>query len=132
VNTPKPAWRRFLSSLEDAVHDMRQEPPHINYRQRRITAADPQLLRRCIAEQTSREPRDVPHDWLTAFWAAYTGGDIGFAPPVIGSVPPKDTMIQTQSSRATAEITTGPRYARICQELDAAIPAHNPHDLRPP
>jgi AAA domain len=132
VNTPKPAWRRFLSSLEDAVHDMCRSPPHVDYRRRRIAAADPQLLRRCVAEQTSREPHDVPQDWLTALWAAYTGGAIGFAPPVIGSTPPKGMVSQTEFSSAAAEITTGPLYARICQDLDAAVAAHIPHDLRPP
>jgi TniQ protein len=132
VNTPKPVWRRFLSSLEDAVHDMCRSPPHINYRHRRIVAADAQLLRQSLAAQTSLEPRNVPQDWLTALWAAYTGGDIGFAPPAIGSAPPEGAVSQAESSRAAAGVTTGPLYARICQDLDATVPAHNPHDMQPP
>jgi hypothetical protein len=113
VDTPKPAWRRFLSSLEDTFNDMCQSPPRINYRRRRITAADPQLLRRCVAEQTSRQPQDVPQDWLATLWAAYTGGDARFAPPEIASASSKEAVRQSGSSSDAAQMATGPLYARI-------------------
>lgn len=131
-NTPKPAWRGFLSRLEEIFDDMCQSPPHIDYRRRRIIAADPQLLRHCVAERTSQQPQDVPQDWLVALWAAYTGGDIGFAPTAIRSAPPNDLIHQSGLDDAATQLTTGPLYARICQDLDATATVHNPRDMRPP
>lgn len=130
LHAARPDWRRFLSSLEEEFTEICQSPPHINYRHRRITAADPQLLRRCIAEQTSQQPQDVPQDWLGALWAAYTGGHIEFAPTAIISADTNDRAAHSETSLSSAavEVTTGPLYARICQNLDA----HRTHDRRPP
>jgi hypothetical protein len=125
ANTPSQAWQQFLSSLEDTFDHLCKSPPQINYRLRRIIAADPQLIRRCVAKRTDSKPQDVPQDAITAVWAEYTGGDIHFAPPTIAPESSTSKAGKLRLSGVATEIAQEPLYAQICEDIDAAATEHS-------
>lgn len=111
---------------------MCKSPTQFNYRLRRIIAADPQLIRRCVAKRTCSRPQDIPQDAIAAVWAAYTGGDVHFAPPGIASESSKNKAGRLGLSSDAAEVTEGLLYAQICEDLNAAATEQLVQDLRPP
>lgn len=135
ITTSRAAWRRFLSALEDTFTDLCQSPPQINYRLRRIVGADPDLIRYCVAKQVCCEPQDIPQNSVAAVWAAYTGGDVQFAPPGIISKPrhtkTKKMGVMGVACNAT-DVMQGVRYTEVFEDLDAVADEHLARKQHPP
>ena len=83
------------------------------------------FIRRCVAKRTCSRPQDIPQDAIAAVWAAYTGGDVHFAPPGIASESSKNKAGRLGLSSDAAEVTEGLLYAQICEDLNAPPPLSN-------
>jgi hypothetical protein len=74
-------WIRVLEDLEVLLARLAWSPPPINYRARRIVAGAPGVLSDALrSARTAKSTRDIDAVTVAAFWEAFTGGNIEFAP----------------------------------------------------
>lgn len=88
-------WHDQLALLEQQFAQLLSTPPPINYRIRRVIAADTDELTQALRRTTGSNPSPV---MLRHFWEVLTGGDIALAPsPLAISVDsPNYTMFANQ------------------------------------
>lgn len=77
-------WPQLLTALDDLATRLEANPPPIDYQQRRLVCADPDLLLRLIPRALTgavgQEPTRTLRQWAQLFWRVYTNGDLQLAP----------------------------------------------------
>jgi len=128
-------WPTFLADLNTLYDRLADDPPPINYRDRRILGEDTDLIAAALTQ--AADTIDVPHPDLPSqrrFWELFTGGDIAYGPAQL-QLPPASTDYATHvAERARVDEAHMPLFRRAHQIIheNAAIRADGPLTWQPP
>ena len=106
-------------------------PTPINYRIRRVIAADPDVLTQALRRTTGSEPSPI---LLRHFWETLTGGDIALAPPPLGisEDSPNYTMFTTERPDFHHEYKQAFTHALNYLQNEHGMPSDEPLIWSPP
>ena len=81
-------WHPFHVALDDLASRLAQDPPPVDYQQRRRTGSDGALIHACVDRVLATRANPVAtydtRSWARAFWQIYTEGDLRLAPQPLG------------------------------------------------
>lgn len=125
------SWHDQLVHLENQFAQLLSSPPPINYRIRRVIAADPDELTQALRKTTGSAPSPV---LLRHFWETLTGGDIALAPSPLGisEDSPKYTMFVNQRSDFHHEYKQVFTHALNYLQNEHGMPSDEPLIWSPP